>query len=59
MEQVDIVDLKEHGFIKVFKVIKTEDDIEYWAINDLTMTDLLGLKYAEISWMIRNVSSWN
>jgi hypothetical protein len=51
-EQGDIVHLKEYGMIKVFKKVKKDDDFEYWATNDLKMTDLIRLKYAEISWMI-------
>lgn len=30
----------------------TENHIEYWATNDLSMTDLVRLKLAEWSWMI-------
>ncbi len=51
-EQGDIVHLKGYGLIKVFKIVRTEDDIEYWATNDLKMTGLMRLKYAETSWMI-------
>jgi len=47
-----IVHLKGYGLIKVFKLVKTDDDIEYWATNDLQMNDLKRLKYAEISWLI-------
>lgn len=51
-EQGDIVHLKGYGMVKVFKKVSTKDDIEYWATNDLKMTDLIRLKYAEMSWMI-------
>ena len=51
-EHGDIVHLKGYGMIKVFKKVRTEDDFEYRATNDLKMTDLMRLKYAEISWMI-------
>lgn len=51
-EQVDIVHLKGYGMIKVFKKVGKEDDFEYWATNDLTMTDPMRLKYAELSRMI-------
>ena len=51
-EQGNIVHLKGYGMIKVFKKVRTDDDFEYWATNDLKMTELLRLKYAEISWMI-------
>lgn len=51
-EQGGIVHLKGYGMIKVFKKVRTEDDFECWAANDLKMTDLMRLKYEEISWMI-------
>ncbi len=51
-ESVEIVHLKGYGMIKVFKKVRTDDDFECWATNDLKMTDLLRLKYAEISGMI-------
>ena len=47
-----IVHLKGFGFIKVFKIVVTEDHIEYWATNDLEMTELTRLKFAQLSWMI-------
>jgi hypothetical protein len=51
-EQGDIVHLKGYGMIKVFKKVRTDDDFECLAANDLKMTDLMRLKYAETSWMI-------
>lgn len=50
--QGDIVHLKGYGMIKMFKNVRTDDDFEYWATDDLKMNDLIRLKYAEISWMI-------
>jgi hypothetical protein len=47
-----MVHLKGYGLIKVFKIVKTDDDIEYWATDDQQMTELTRLKFAEISWMI-------
>jgi hypothetical protein len=37
-----IVHLKGLGFIKVFKIVVTENHIEYWATNDLQMNELTG-----------------
>ncbi len=39
-----LVHLKGYGLINVFKIVKTDDDLEYWATNDLQMTDLMRLK---------------
>jgi putative transposase len=47
-----VVHLKGFGFIKVFKIVVTENHIEYWATNDLQMTDLIRLKFAQFAWMI-------
>jgi DDE superfamily endonuclease len=47
-----VVHLKGYGLIKVFKIVVTENHIEYWATNDLQMTDLTRLKFNQFSWMI-------
>lgn len=47
-----IVHLKGFGFIKVFKIVVTENHIEYWATNDLSLNELTRLKLAQFSWMI-------
>ena len=46
------VHLKGYGFIRVFKIVATDGDIEYWATSDLEMTDLQRLRFAELGWMI-------
>jgi len=51
-ESGTLVHLKKYGLIRVFKIVRTDDDIEYWATNNLQMGELERLKYAEISWMI-------
>ena len=51
-EQGDIVHLKGYGMIKVFRTVRTDDDAEYWATNDLKMNELERLKHSELSWMI-------
>ena len=47
-----IVHLKGYGLIKIFKIVTTDGDIEYWATNDLTLAELSRLKYSEWAWMI-------
>lgn len=47
-----IVHLKGYGLIKVFKIVATDGDIDYWATNDLQMTSLYRLQYAEFEWAI-------
>lgn len=46
------VHLKDYGFIQTFKIVTTDGDIEFWATNDLQMTDLQRLHFAELGWMI-------
>lgn len=47
-----IVHLKDYGMIKVFKIVATDGDIEYWATNDLHMDELTRVKYAGEAWTI-------
>lgn len=47
-----IIHLKGYGLIKVFKLVTTDGDIEYWATNDLSMTELLRLSFTEFIWTI-------
>jgi len=49
-----VVHLKEYGLIKVFKTVATDGDVEYWATNDLQMSDLVRVKYAQEAWTIEN-----
>ena len=44
--------LTGYGLILVFKLVATNGDIEYWATNDLTMTELTRLRLAENAWQI-------
>lgn len=46
------VHLKGYGFILVFKIVATDGDIEYWATNDLALSELQRLRFAELGWMI-------
>jgi putative transposase len=47
-----VVHLKGYGFIKVFKIVAPDGDIDYWATNDLEMSHLKRLQYAEFEWTI-------
>lgn len=46
------VHLKGYGFVKVFKIVAPDGDIEYWATNDLRMSELQRLQFAEFGWAI-------
>lgn len=58
LDQVDLsehgtqVHLKGYGFIRVFKIVAPDGDIAYWATNDLELSDLQRLRFAEFAWMI-------
>lgn len=47
-----ILHLKDYGMIKVFKIVATDGDIEYWATNDLQMGELMRVKYGGEAWTI-------
>jgi putative transposase len=46
------VHLPGYGLIRVFRVVATNGDTDYWATNDLGMDALTRLKYGEFSWRI-------
>jgi putative transposase len=47
-----VVHLKGYGFIRVFKIVAPDGDIDYWATNDLHMNHLQRLQWAEYEWSI-------
>jgi hypothetical protein len=51
-ENGTVVHLKGYGVIKVFKIVSTDGDIEFWATSHLQMNELIRLKFAEMSWTI-------
>ncbi len=51
-EQGLVVHLPGYGLIRVFRVVATNGDTDYWATSDLTMDALRRLKYADFSWRI-------
>jgi putative transposase len=44
--------LPGYGLILVFKIVAPDGDIDYWATDDVAMTDLTRRQYAEFSWTI-------
>jgi putative transposase len=49
-----ILHLTGYGLIRVFRLVSTDGDTEYWATNDLQMTDLTRVKWASYAWAIEN-----
>ena len=49
-----VVWLEGYGLIRVFKIVITKDDIEYWASNDLQMDELTRVKWAGFAWTMEN-----
>jgi hypothetical protein len=47
-----VVHLKGYGFVKVFKIVTPDGDIDYWATNDLNLVELQRLQFAEFAWAI-------
>jgi len=48
----NIVHLKGYGLVKVFRIVARNGDTEYWATNDLSMSNLTRQSLAERRWMI-------
>lgn len=46
------VHLKAYGFIKVFKIVTEDDDVEYWATDVLEMDEPKREKMGKYSWKI-------
>jgi putative transposase len=51
-EQGRVVHLPGYGSIRVFRVVATNGDTEYWATGDVAMGALTRLQYGEFSWRI-------
>lgn len=49
-----VVWLEGYGLIRVFKIVTTDGDIEYWATNKLEMDGLERVKWANFSWTLEN-----
>jgi hypothetical protein len=47
-----VVHLKGYGFVKVFKIVTPDGDIDYWATNDLNLEQLQRLHLPEFAWAI-------
>jgi len=47
-----VVHLKGYGFVKVFKIVTPDGDIDYWATNNLNLGELQRLQFAEFAWLI-------
>jgi putative transposase len=47
-----VVHLKGYGFVKVFKIVTPDGDIDDWATNDLKLGELQRLQFAEFAWAI-------
>jgi putative transposase len=47
-----VVHLKGYGFVKVFKIVTPNGDIDDWATNDLKLSELQRLQFAEFGWSI-------
>ena len=44
--------LKAYGKVKVVKLVTPDGDIDYWATNNLNLSELQRLQFAEFAWAI-------
>lgn len=49
-----VVHLKGYGLIRLFLIVASNGNREYWATNDLRMTSLTRVRFADFSWTIEN-----
>jgi putative transposase len=47
-----VVHLQGFGPVKVFRIERADGEVQYWASNDCSMTELQRLQYAERAWAI-------
>lgn len=52
--QGQVVHLKGYGFIKVFRTVSTDGNVEHWATHNLEMRELERLGVAEKTWVIEH-----
>ncbi len=53
-----IVHLKGYGMVKVFKIVATNGDIDYWATNALNLDELQRLQWSEFAWTVEEYHPW-
>lgn len=53
-ERGTLVHLKGYGWIRLFKIVAQDGDIEWWATNDLEMSEMERIKYGGFAWTIEN-----
>jgi len=46
--------LKGYGLVQVFKIVAPDGGVAYWATNDLEMSELERVQFAEFSWQIEH-----
>jgi putative transposase len=49
-----VVWLEGYGLVRVFKIVATDGDIEWWATNKVEMSDLERVRFASFAWAIEN-----
>lgn len=47
-----VVHLQGFGPVKVFRIVRSDGEVQHWATNDVAMTELERLQYAEQAWTI-------
>lgn len=49
-----IVHLKGYGWIRLFKLVAPDGDFEWWATNDLQMSEVARVRFAGFAWTMEN-----
>ncbi len=53
-ERGTLVHLKGYGLIRLFKIVARDGDVEWWATNDLEMSEMARVRFASFAWTIEN-----
>ncbi len=49
-----LVHLKGYGMIRLFKIVAPDGDVEWWASNDLQMSEMARVRFSGFAWTIEN-----
>lgn len=49
-----VVHLKGYGLIRLFKIVAPDGDVEWWATNELSLSEMERVRFAGFAWTIEN-----
>ncbi len=49
-----VVHLKGYGLIRLFKIVATDGDVEWWATSEIAMSETARVRFSGFAWTIEN-----